>query len=144
MTTRVARSLVRIQLATRGPCWSSFGTVRKKNPLRVPSTVRLVRVAEPETKPSATIASAAVSASRTAIAPSLALIQSPPLGLLPRPFDDLRRYLLSSYPREAGLPDGWNTPRIFITLVPLFSMRWTSSGGRWKHEPGRSGTDLPP
>ncbi len=60
MTTRLARTTVRMWLATFGPCWSSFGTVRKKNPRRVRSVVSVVRVAEPEMNASPPLLSGAV------------------------------------------------------------------------------------
>ena len=53
----------------------------------------------------ATTASAAVSASRAAIAPVLPFINLL-LWLVLRRCDDSGLYLLSSYVREAGLPDG--------------------------------------
>src|SRR5919197_2232845 len=39
-----------MNFATAAPCTESGGTVRKKKPVRWPSVVRVVRVAEPETK----------------------------------------------------------------------------------------------
>src|SRR3954468_17783661 len=94
----------------------------------------------------ATIASAAPSASKAAIADALLLIRFL-LECLPRSSptcDADRAYLLSGYERFAGLPAGWNTPRIRMGPDPLFSMQCSSSGGRWKQEPAWSGKERPP
>src|SRR6185369_4415619 len=48
-------------------------------------------------------------------------------------------YAVVSTAREAGSPDGWNTPRTRIGTDPEFSRLCSTSGGRWMHDPGSSG-----